>query len=133
MMADHEMPRHEELVEERLVVWYFLAALGYLFISMLGGFLMVFQLVRISPLRGIELFSPGRWRMLHTNAIAYGFLANAFLGAIYWAIPRLTFHKVASSALSYFIFFAWQLIVLCTAGGIVLGPTLQDQPWVMGL
>ena len=37
---DNELPRHEELVEERLVLWYFLAALGYMFVSMLGGLLM---------------------------------------------------------------------------------------------
>ena len=71
--------------------------------------------------------------MVHTNAIAYGFLANAFLGTLHWAVPRLTFHKVRSRALSYFIFVAWQVVVLATAVGIVLGPTLQDQPWVMDL
>ena len=65
---------------ERLVIWYFLAALAYLVVSLLGGLLMALQLVNHNPLRGIELFSPGRWRMVHTNAIAYGFLANAFLG-----------------------------------------------------
>ena len=48
----------------------------------------------MNPLRGIELFSPGRWRMIHTNAIAYGFLANAFLGILHWAVPRLTLRPV---------------------------------------
>lgn len=126
-------PRHADLVEERLVLWYFYAALAYLLISMLGGLLMAFQLIQGNPLNGIELFSPGRWRMVHTNAVAYGFLANAFLGALHWAVPRLTMHKVASRALSYFIFVAWQAIVLATAGGIVLGPTFQDRPWVMSV
>jgi cytochrome c oxidase cbb3-type subunit 1 len=28
---------------------------------------------------------------------------------------------------------AWQAVVLSTAAGIVVGPTLQDQPWVMEL
>ena len=128
-----DAPRHADLVEERLVRWYFYAALTYLLISMLAGLLMAFQLIRGNPLNGIELLSPGRWRMIHTNAVAYGFLANAFLGALHWAVPRLTFHKVASRVLSYFIFVAWQVIVLSTAAGIVLGPTLQDQPWVMDL
>ena len=35
--------------------------------------------LRLNPFNGIELLSPGRWRMIHTNAIAYGFIANAFL------------------------------------------------------
>ena len=63
--------------------------------------------------------------MVHTNAIAYGFLANAFLGALHWAVPRLTLKPVLESALSWFIFGAWQVVVLSTAVGIVLGPTLQ--------
>lgn len=53
----------------------------FLFISMLGGLLMALQLVSWNPLNGIELMAAGRWRMVHTNAVAYGFLANAFLGA----------------------------------------------------
>ncbi len=127
-MSATEVPRHEDLVEERLVLWYFLAALGYLFVSMLGGFLMGFQLVRVSPLAGIELFSPGRWRMVHTNAIAYGFLANAFLGALHWVVPRLTLHPVLDRRLSYFIFAAWQVVVLSTAAGILLGEA-QGLEW----
>jgi cytochrome c oxidase cbb3-type subunit 1 len=79
--ASADFPRHENLVEERLVHWYFLAALTYLFLSMLGGLLMAAQLIHWNPLQGIELLAPGRWRMVHTNAVAYGFLANAFLGA----------------------------------------------------
>src|SRR6185312_659374 len=114
-MSQQETPRHADLVNERLVVAFFVAALGYLFISMLGGFLMGFQLVRVSPWAGIELLSPGRWRMIHTNAIAYGFLANAFLGALEWTIPRLTLHRVLDRRLSYAIFGAWQVVVLETA------------------
>lgn len=117
-----------ELVDRRLICWYFLAALIYLLISMLGGFLMAFQLVRWNPLQGIELLSPGRWRMIHTNAVAYGFLANAFLGALHWAVPRLTLKPVLSRALSRFIFVAWQVIVLATAGGILLGQA-QGLEW----
>jgi cytochrome c oxidase cbb3-type subunit 1 len=114
-------PRHEDLVDERLVLWYYLAALTYLSISLVGGLLMALQLVSWNPLRGIELFSPGRWRMVHTNAIAYGFLANAFLGSLHWAVPRLTLRPVYSRQLSYFIFIAWQVIVVSTAVGILMG------------
>src|SRR5690348_2376606 len=128
-----DTPRYADLVEERLVKWYFYAALTYITISMLGGLLMALQLVRENPLNGIELLSPGRWRMIHTNAVAYGFLANAFLGTLHWAVPRLTFRKVASVWLSYFIFIAWQAIVLLTAAGIVIGPSLQDHPWLLEL
>jgi cytochrome c oxidase cbb3-type subunit 1 len=123
----------DELVDRRLVAWYFCAALAFLTISMLAGVLMALQLVHWNPLVGVELLSPGRWRMIHTNAVAYGFLANAYLGALHWAVPRLTLRPVASRALSYFIFCAWQFVVLSTAVGIVVGPTLQPQAWVAEL
>lgn len=120
----------EDLVVVRLVHWYFIAAVVYLAISMLGGILMALQLVHWNPLVGIEAFAPGRWRMIHTNAIAYGFIANAFLGILHWSVPRLTMQKVLSVWLSYFIFFAWQLIVVSTAAGILFGPSLQASDWV---
>jgi cytochrome c oxidase cbb3-type subunit 1 len=118
----------DKLVEERLVLCYFGAALTYLTISMLAGLLMALQLVHWNPLRGIELLSPGRWRMLHTNAIAYGFLANAFLGGLHWVVPRLTLRPVLSCAFSYFIFGAWQVVVVATAVGILLGQA-QGVEW----
>ena len=55
------------LVEERLVLWYFLAALVYLFISLTGGLMMALQLVSWNPLAGSEYLSPGRWRIRSWN------------------------------------------------------------------
>jgi cytochrome c oxidase cbb3-type subunit 1 len=121
MSSEQDLPRHEALVDERLVFWYFVMALFFMFTSMLGGLLMGAQLSRINPLRGIELLSPGRWRMIHTAAIAYGFLANAFLGTLHWAIPRLTLKPVLNHRLSYAIFFAWQGVVIASAVGILFG------------
>ncbi len=115
------MPDVGALVDRRIVFWYFLAALTFLTISMVGGMLVALQLVHWNPLNGIEFFSPGRWRMVHTNAVAYGFLANAFLGALHWAVPRLSLQSVCSRWLSYAIFFAWQFIVLVTAVGLLRG------------
>ncbi|MCA8990783.1 MAG: cbb3-type cytochrome c oxidase subunit I [Planctomycetaceae bacterium] len=115
------VPNHAELVDERIVCWYFFAALIFFFASLAGGFLMAFQLIRHNPLNGIEFFSPGRWRMVHTNAIAYGFLANAFLGMLHWVVPRLTLKPVLDKRLSWFIFAAWQVVVGATAVGILIG------------
>lgn len=122
------VPSPKALVIERLVRWYFLAALAYLAISLLGGLLMALQLVNHNPLRGIELLSPGRWRMVHTNAIAYGFLANSFLGILHWVVPRLALRPVYSERLSWFIFGAWQFVVVSTAAGLVFGQA-QGVEW----
>ncbi|MCG8587289.1 MAG: cbb3-type cytochrome c oxidase subunit I, partial [Pirellulales bacterium] len=123
----------DDLVDRRIVCWFFIAALVYLGISMVAGLLVALQLVNWNPLNGWEILSAGRWRMVHTNAIAYGFLANAFLGALHWAVPRLTLHKVASQALSYFIFVAWQVVVVSTAAALVIGPSFQSMEWVATL
>ncbi len=45
-----ELPRHEDIVDERLVRWFFTAALTFLGISMLGGLLMAAQLIHWNPL-----------------------------------------------------------------------------------
>jgi len=128
LSAEPVPSRPMRLVDERLVLAYFLAALTYFAISLLGGLLMALQLVNHNPLLGIELFSPGRWRMIHTNAIAYGFIANAFLGALHWSVPRLTMKPVLNARLSWFIFAAWQVVVLATAGGIMVGEA-QGVEW----
>lgn len=119
---------HEQLVDEKIVRWYFMAALLFLTTAMLAGILVSLQLIRHNPLNGIELFSPGRWRMVHTNAIAYGFLANGFLGCLHWAVPRLTLQPVCDKRLSWFIFAAWQVVVGATAVGILLGQA-QGLEW----
>ena len=124
------VPHVDELVDRRIVFWYFLAASFYLAVSMIGGILMALQLVRWNPLNGVEFFSPGRWRLIHTNAVAYGFLANGFLGMLHWTVPRLTMHRVASRALSWFIFYAWQAIVLSSAAAFIVGPMFQSAAWV---
>jgi cytochrome c oxidase cbb3-type subunit 1 len=126
--ASVTVPRVADLVDERLVLWYLVAALVYLTISLSGGLLMALQLLNHNPLRGIELFSPGRWRMVHTNAVAYGFIASAFLGILHWVVPRLTLRPVLSPKLSWFIFWAWQVVVVLTAVGILAGQA-QGVEW----
>ncbi|MEZ6041490.1 MAG: cbb3-type cytochrome c oxidase subunit I [Planctomycetaceae bacterium] len=119
--AQTQVRTHSELVDEKLVRTYFITALIFLTTSMLAGLLMAFQLIRHNPLQGIELFSPGRWRMVHTNAVAYGFLANGFLGCLHWVVPRLTLQPVLDKRLSWLIYAAWQIVVGATAVGILLG------------
>lgn len=111
----------EHLVIGRLVKWHLLAGFAYLLLAMLAGLLFSLQFLQHYPFAGIEVFSPGRWRFVHTQGVAYGFIANIFLGMLHWAVPRLTFRPVASRGLSWFIFWAWQAVVLATVVGVLLG------------
>lgn len=118
----------EGLVDRAMVKAHMVAGMSYFFIALFAGLFYALQLTRMYPFPGVELLSPGRVRMLHTNAVAYGFLFNLFIAVMYWIIPRLTGFPVASRLLSRVIFIAWQLIVLSTALGI-LGGHAQAIEW----
>jgi cytochrome c oxidase cbb3-type subunit I len=109
------------LVETQLVAWYFCASLAYLWLALAAGLLIGLQLVNGNPLPTLEWLSPGRWRMVHTNTIVYGFLANGIFGAVHWAIPRLLLRPFLSRKLSYFVFYAWQVIGVGMVIGILYG------------
>lgn len=98
-------------------------AAGFLFvvIAMLMGVFYSLQLNNLYPFPGIEFLSPGRIRMIHTNGVAYGFIMNAFLGALYWAVPRLTKRRVLSDWLGWTIFWVYLFIVLWAVVGILAG------------
>ena len=110
-----------ELVCTPLVKWHFALAVSFMVTSMTAGFLISLNFLGEYPFEGIRWLSFGRLRLLHTNEIAYGFLVNAFVGALYYAIPRLTGRRVASHGLGWLIFFVWQLLILSTSVGQLMG------------
>lgn len=110
-----------ELVNRTFVKWHLICALFFLLTSMGAGLLVALNFVHLYPFPGIALLSPGRLRFLHTNEIAYGFLVNGFLGALYYAIPRMTGRPVASRGLGWFILIAWQATVVLGSVGQLLG------------
>ncbi len=116
-----EVPSADSLVNKPIVFAFFCSSLTYLLIAMIAGLLFSFQFLQIYPFPGLEVFSPGRWRMVHTNGVAYGFIASAFLGALHWAVPRLTLRPVLSVKLSWFIWVAWNGVILSTVFGLLTG------------
>jgi len=132
-----------DLVLKRLVTYHLVAGMVALGIGLLAGLAFSFQLLQRYWFPGVEMLSPGRVRMVHTSLLAYGFIANAFLGGLYWAVPRITGRRVLSAALSWFIFWAWQAILAATGTGILTGhaqaiewgetPIFVDPVVVLGL
>lgn len=120
-LGPEPIPAVEKLVIVPLVRAYLLASLTYLVVAMLAGLLFSLQLVQNYWFAGFEVMSPGRWRMVHTNGVAYGFIANAFLGLLHWSVPRLTLRPVLSVRLSWFIFAAWQAVLIATVVGLLAG------------
>lgn len=109
------------LVEKRLVQWHFAAAVFFLVTAMGWGFLASLQFLHVYPFEGISFLSYGRVRLLHTNEVAYGCLVNGFLACLYYAIPRLTGRPVFSAKLGWLVWYVWQLLVILTSVGQLLG------------
>lgn len=109
------------LVNKDLVKWHFIMAVTFLLTSMVGGLLISLQFFDMYPLEGISWLSYGRVRLLHTNEIAYGFLVNAFVGALYYAIPRMTGRRILNDKLGWFVLYVWQFTVVATSVGQLLG------------
>ena len=129
-------------VNTSLTKWHLSAAMFWLGVAMIAGWLYSMQLLQHWPLPKIETLSPGRIRMIHTNLIAFGFLTNGFLGMLYWTVPRLTGRRVASNALGWIIWIAWNAVIAGTWFGLHIGeaqaiewgetPTWVDPVVVLG-
>lgn len=109
------------LVNYSVVKWHIAAGVFWFSIALIAGLLYSLQLLQWWPLPKIPVLSPGRIRFIHTNMIAFGFLTNSFFGMLYWTVPRLTGKRVASNALAWVIFAAWNAIVALTYIGLHLG------------
>jgi cytochrome c oxidase cbb3-type subunit I len=105
-----------------LVKWHLVLGFTWFMVAITAGILFAFQFHQAYPLAGMELFSPGRIRMIHTQLVAYGFIANCFLAGLYWAVPRLTGERVANDrVLGRIILYGWNLIIAATVLLIATG------------
>jgi len=109
------------LVNQAIVRWHLAWAMIWFTIALFAGFFYSMQFLQQWILPTWAVLSPGRVRMVHTNLIAFGWLTNAFLGMLYWTVPRLTGQRVASNLLAWTILAAWNLIILATWVGLHLG------------
>ena len=109
------------LVNLDLMRWHLIASATFYAVALLAGLSYAMQFNNLYPFAGIEWLSPGRVSMVHTNMAAYGFIANAFIAGMLFAIPRLTRQPILSDRLGWVIFGAWQLIMVLTIGGQLLG------------
>jgi cytochrome c oxidase cbb3-type subunit I len=105
------------LVNLPLVRAHLTASMLFFAASLLGGLAYAFQFNNLYPFAGVEWLSPGRVRLVHTNMAAYGFIANAFIAGMLFAIPRLTMRPTLSDRLGWLVFGAWQLVLVLTIAG----------------
>jgi len=126
-MTAHTSPQRQ-LINVALVRAHLVASATAFALLLLAGLVFALQFMQHYPFPGIPVLSPGRVRMIHTNMAAYGFIANAFIAGLLWAIPRLTKRPILSDHLGWVIFWAWQGILVLTFFGI-LGGYAQAIEW----
>ncbi len=104
------------------------AAVAALLVSSLFGTLVAIKLVQPEFLGGQAWSTWGSLRASHTQGILFGWLGNAFLAFLYFAIPRLAGRAVLSRRLGWLIFALWNVAMLLP--GWALMAANLPQPWL---
>lgn len=113
--------QQSNVVNYPVVKLHFYAVLFYLLVVLLAGLSYSLQFLQRYPFLGIEFLSPGKVRMVHTQAVAYGLLANGLFGICYYIVPKLTSFRVWSNKLADGLFWAYNALVIGTVVMILAG------------
>jgi len=112
-----------EAETERIVVAWFYSATFWLVLGMSAGVLTAIKFVFPDFWGHISYLTMGRARPVHVNAVAFGFLSQAQVGAALYIIPRLVRRPFYSPALARYALWVWNLALIIGIGGLFLGYT----------
>lgn len=105
------------------------AAVVTLTISALFGTLVSFKLHSPEFAGSEPWLTWGRLRYNHTQGIFFGWLGNAFLMFMYYAVPKLANRPVLNKHLGWCIFLVWNLAVVLPGWLLVMGGISQPLEW----
>jgi cbb3-type cytochrome c oxidase subunit I/cbb3-type cytochrome c oxidase subunit II len=99
------------------------AALAMVVYSTLLGLTMAIKFHHPDFLTDAAWLTWGRLRYAHTQGIFFGWLGNAFLAFMYYAVPRLAERPITSRGLGWLLFVAWNfgLVIpgwICVHNGV---------------
>ena len=80
-------------------------------------------------LGGVPWLSWGRIRYAHTQGLFFGWLGNAFLAFLYFAVPRLAGRPVTSVRLGWALFAVWNGLVVLPGWALVQAGVSQPLEW----
>jgi len=115
-------------IESVLVKAHSLAAFTNLILAVVFGILVSLQFVA-PDLFGSLLPSWGRLRYVHTQGIMLGWLGNAFLAFLYYAVPILSGRPVFNRNLGLILFALWNFAVMVPGIILVLMGVSQPLEW----
>ena len=113
--------------DDAIVRKFVLATVLWGVVGMLVGVLAAAQLAHWPLNMGLEWFTFGRIRPLHTNAVIFAFAGNAIFAGIYYSTQRLLKSRMWSDGLSKFHFWGWQAIIVSAAITLPLGITVSKE------
>ena len=96
-------------------------------VGMLVGVIVAAQLAWPELNFDTPWFSFGRLRPLHTNAVIFAFGGCALFGTSLYVVQRTSQARLLSDGLASFVFWGWQLVILCAAVSLPLGYTSSKE------
>lgn len=123
-----ESNTHDDVVSYPLVKAHLLISLVFIIVVVLTGLTYSLQFIDLFPFPNIEWLSPGRIRMVHTQGVAYAWLANIFFGIMLYFVPKLTNKPILSEKFGWFCFWVYNLLIVLTVL-LILGGHAQAIEW----
>jgi cytochrome c oxidase cbb3-type subunit 1 len=96
-------------------------------VGMLVGVVIAAQLAWPALNFDTPWLSFGRLRPLHTNAVIFAFGGCALFGTSLYVVQRTCQVRLLSDALAAFVFWGWQLVIVCAAVSLPLGYTTSKE------
>ena len=112
-----------------LIRWHGYAALGCVLYVALLGLVMSIRLHAPDWLGGVSWLSWGRLRYAHTQGLFFGWLGNAFLAFLYFAVPRLAGRPVTGVRLGWALFAVWNGLLVLPGWVLVQSGVSQTLEW----
>lgn len=116
-------------VEYGLIKAHAIAALVTVLISITFGILVSLKLHMPDFASASPFLTWGRLRYNHTQGIFFGWLGNAFLMFLYYAVPLLSMRPVFSRKLGWALFILWNFAVVLPGWLLVLSGFSQPLEW----
>src|SRR4051812_1119841 len=128
----------EQFIYDDAIVRKFLVAMyAWGVVAFLVGLIIASQLVFPRLSFGLQFFTFGRLRPLHTNAAIFAFAGNSIFAAIYYSTQRLCKARMFSDILSRLHFWGWQGIIVSAAltlpFGVTQGKEYAELEWPIDL
>ncbi|TCN52107.1 cytochrome c oxidase cbb3-type subunit I/II [Flavobacterium circumlabens] len=113
--------------DNKIVKKFIYATILFGVVGMLVGLTLAVMYLFPNMTDGIPWLSYGRLRPLHTNAVIFAFVGNAFFAGLYYSLQRLLKARMFSDLLSNLHFWGWQFIIVAAAITLPLGYTSSKE------